>query len=204
MNSVSIITGGKKAKKLIVACEILIFVLFVAKILALGGIIKKAESTYTFFPLNQAQADPSLAGSGGYAVRDVLDGGLTEEKKLMDHLTERQRQLDLRENLLRSEEKRLDSLKQEIVAKIENLRVLEEKLSVPLAGEDKKVKDLAKVYEATPPAQVGSILEKMDRKTAAAIISSMSNKKAGQIWGHMSPAKAVEIAKELADSKRGQ
>src|SRR5512136_866621 len=137
---------GQKTKKLIVACEILILVVFAAKILVVGGVVKKGDKGYAFLPFSQAQANPALAASGGIPVRDVLDDGLADERKLMEQLQERQKQLDQRENLLKSEEARLDSLKTEITAKIDNLRVLEEKLSIPLAAEDKKVKDLARVY----------------------------------------------------------
>jgi flagellar motility protein MotE (MotC chaperone) len=199
MNSESTSSKGKRVKRIIAVCEILVFFLFVAKILAVGGIIRKAETHYALFPLSTAQADHAITVTGGLPVRDVLDDGLANERKLMDHLLERQKQLESRENLLKTEEKKLETLKQEIVAKMENLRILEEKLSVPLTAEDKKFKDLAKVYEAAPPSQVGSILEKMDTKMAAAIISNMNNKKAGQIWGHISPGKAVEIAREVAN-----
>ena len=202
MNSESVSSRGKKVKKIIVVCEVLVFFLFVAKILAVGGIIKKVETNFALFPLSQAQAELATATPGGLPVRDVLDDGLANEKQLMDRLLERQKQIESKENLLKSEEKKLETLKQEIVAKIDNLRVLEEKLSVPLTVEEKKFKDLAKVYESAPPAQVGSILEKMDKKMAAAIISNMNNKKAGQIWGHINPGKAVEIAKEVANYRQ--
>lgn len=204
MNSESTGIRGKRVKKIIVACEILVFFLFVAKVLVIGGIIRKAETHYSLFPFSQAEAEGNLSSPGSLPVRDVLDDGLANERKLMDHLQERQKQIESRESLAKSEEKRLEALKQEIVAKIETLRALEERLSVPLTAEDKKFKDLAKVYEAAPPAQVASILEKMDKKMAAAIISNMNNKKAGQVWGQMSPAKAVEIAKEAANFKQNQ
>ncbi|MBP8985346.1 MAG: hypothetical protein KBG12_06315 [Syntrophobacterales bacterium] len=201
MSSESISTKGTKVKKVIIACEVLVFFLFIAKMLAVGGIIRKAETHFTLFPLNAAQADATVAAAGGLPVRDVLDNGLSNEKKLMDHLLERQKQIESREGMLKAEEKKLEALKQEVVAKIDNLRALEEKLSVSLDAEDKKLKDLAKVYEATPPPQVGSIMEKMDKKMAAAIIANMDTKKAGKVWAHISPGKAVEIAKEMAKFK---
>ncbi|MBP9020007.1 MAG: hypothetical protein KBG01_00585 [Syntrophobacterales bacterium] len=201
MSSESISTKGTKVKKTIIVCEVLVFFLFIAKMLAVGGIIRKAETHYTLFPLNAAQADATMAAAGGRPLRDVLDDGLANERKLSDHLLERQRQIESRENLLKAEEKKLEALKQEVVAKIGNLQTLEEKLSVALDVEDKKFKDLAKIYEATPPPQVGPILEKMDKKMAAAIIANMNSKKAGKVWGYISPGKAVEIAKEMANFK---
>ena len=65
------------------------------------------------------------------------------------------------------------------------------------AAEDKRLRDLATVFEATPPAQAGPMLEKMDRKLAAGILMNMKSKKAGAIWGHLSAQRAAEIAREI-------
>jgi len=61
-----------------------------------------------------------------------------------------------------------------------------------------RFRDLAKVYEATPPEKVGALLNKMDNKTAAGIIMQMNVKKAGAVWGQLNPEKAVEITKAIA------
>ncbi len=183
-------------RKVIAVCGILIIAIFLSKVFVVAGFFSKVNASGDLAIINRALADPTL--NTRLPVRDILDDALLNERKLMDQLQEKQKQLEVRENLLRSEEARLESLKKEIVAKIESLKSMEDKLSMPLASEDKKFRELAKVYETAPPAQVGSILEKMDRKTAAAIIMNMNNKKAGAVWGHISPAKAVEIAKEIA------
>jgi len=57
------------------------------------------------------------------------------------------------------------------------------------------------VYESTPPAKAGSMLEKLDTKTAAGISMNMKRDKAGAIWGHISPQKAVEITREITRSQ---
>jgi len=183
-------------KKVIAVCGILIIAIFLSKVFVVAGFFSKVNASGDMTIINRALADPSI--NTRLPVRDILDDALLNERKLMDQLQERQKQLEVRENLLRSEETRLEALKKEIVAKIDSLKSMEDKLSAPLASEDKKFRELAKVYETAPPAQVGSILEKMDRKTAAAIVMNMNNKKAGAVWGHISPAKAVEIAKEIA------
>jgi flagellar motility protein MotE (MotC chaperone) len=63
--------------------------------------------------------------------------------------------------------------------------------------EVKRYKEMAKVYEATPAAKAGSMLEKLDVKTAAGITMNMKKDKAGAVWGYISPQKAVEITKEI-------
>jgi flagellar motility protein MotE (MotC chaperone) len=193
-------------RKLIILCEIAIVVFFAIKFLALGGIIKKVESPtgISALAIGQALAEPAVNILRGGPVQDI-DEVLAQEKKLLAGLTERQQQLENRENALKTEEKRLDALKREIIEKMERLRELEEKLKGGLdavsSEDEKKYKDLAKAYEAAPPNQVGAILEKMDIKTAAAILMSMNTKKAGPIWGHLSPAKSAELAKEITQSK---
>ena len=56
---------------------------------------------------------------------------------------------------------------------------------------------MAKVYEATPAAKAGKMLEQLDIKTAAGITMNMKKDKAGAIWGYVNPQKAVEITKEI-------
>jgi flagellar motility protein MotE (MotC chaperone) len=120
----------------------------------------------------------------------------------MSTLADRRRQLENRENLIKFEEKKINLLRSEIVARIEMIRGREEKMTSPqvsVRSEDNaRFKELAKVYEATPPDKVGALLNKMDSKTAAGIIMQMNVKKAGAVWGQLNPEKAVEITKAIA------
>jgi flagellar motility protein MotE (MotC chaperone) len=81
------------------------------------------------------------------------------------------------------------------------LKALEERLGASLeeekTSENKRYKDLAKVYDAAPPDKVGSMLEKMDTKTAAGITMNMKRDKAGAVLGYLSPQKAIEITREI-------
>ncbi len=191
---------------MIILCEILVVVFIAVKFVSVGGFLNRMDGAgMAPWFLGSALADPAYRGLQG--PQDV-DEQLTGERKLLASLTERQQQLDSRESLLKSEEKRLESLKKEIIQKIENLRTLEERLTVPLeanaTADEKRFKDLARVYESAPPQQVGTILEKMDTKTAAGILMNMNNKKAGAIWGFINPARSVEIAKEITTSQSAQ
>jgi flagellar motility protein MotE (MotC chaperone) len=119
----------------------------------------------------------------------------------MKTLELKQQELDNRENSLMAEEQRIQALKQEIVAKIDMLRALEERLGavieVDKSSEGKKYKDLAKVYDSAPPDKVGPMLEKMDTKTAAGITMNMKRDRAGAVLGYLSPEKAIEITREI-------
>jgi flagellar motility protein MotE (MotC chaperone) len=191
-------------KKWIVGLEILLVVFVAVKILALAGVFHPAGSADpAFLNAGRAMAEP-VAAPGGSAARDEAVDPLTGERRLLSALQERERQLVLRETALKEEEKRLMSLRQEVSLKIETLKGLEEKLAGILentkAFEDKRYKDLASVYESTPPAQAGPMLEKLDRRTAAGIIMNMKSKKAGALWGHISPQKAAEITREITQA----
>ena len=186
-------------KKAIILCEILVIVFVVVKLISISGILTKMNGVgLSPWLLEMASADPSVLNQGR---GQDMDDQLNNERKLLASLTERQKQIDSREVFLKAEEKRLESLKKEIIQKIDALKALEEKLTTPLEAsanaDEKRFKDLAKVYEAAPAPQVGTILEKMDTKTAAGILMNMSSKKAGVVWGHIAPNRSVEIAKEI-------
>ncbi len=113
--------------------------------------------------------------------------------------------LTMREERLRQEEARLAALKKEIEAKIQQLRALEARVSKLLKKrderEEKRLVQLARVFESTPPEQAGPLLSKLDVKTAAAILYRMNGRKAGKIWGFVDADRAVKISEELTKLK---
>ncbi len=188
-------------KRIFIAFEILIIFLFLAKLFAIGEIVKRYELyNISLWSVNPAMADSSSQTLGSTPVRDIFEDTLTNERNLMISLEDRRRQLEDRENFVRLEEKRLNSLKKEIVAKIEIFQGREGKTTVSQESdkeENKRIKELAKEYDATPPDKVATLFSKMDNKTAAGIIMQMKNKKAGAVWEYFNPEKAVEIAKTI-------
>jgi len=190
-------------KRAVIAVEILIVVLFMAKILVLGEIVKRSEfSDYLSWSVKFALADSAPQVNVGSPVKDISVDALAAERSLMSTLQERRRLLENRENLIKFEEKKINSLRSEIIARMEIIRGREEKMASPQestrADDVARFRDLAKVYEATPPEKVGALLNKMDSKTAAGIIMQMNVKKAGAVWGQLNPEKAVEITKAIA------
>ena len=189
-------------KKILIAFEILIIFLFVAKLFAIGEIVKRSELyNISLLSVNPALADASSQTMGSAPVKDIFEDALTNERNLMVSLDDKRRQLEDRENFIKFEEKRLNLLKKEIAAKIETLHDREGKTTVSQESdkdENKKIKELAKEYDATPPDKVAALFSKMDNKTAAGIIMQMKNKKAGAVWEYFSPEKAVEIARTIS------
>lgn len=192
-------------KKLIILCEILILLIFLAKIVMIGGIIKDSDTIEQYLSVNKALADSSSGTGLMLPVRDVCEDRLLKERELFAALLKKQKELEVREDYVKTEEKRLVSLKNEILSGIGELRELEGKLTILIESikefDDSKYKDLARIYESCPSAQAGSMLGKLDRKTAAAIIMNMKSKKAGEIWGHINPLKAVGITREITNTR---
>jgi flagellar motility protein MotE (MotC chaperone) len=188
-------------KRIFIAFEILVVFLFIVKLFAIGEIVKRSELyNISLWSVNPALADSSSQTTGSTLVKDAFEDTLTNERNLMVSLEDRRRQLEDRENFISFEEKRLNLLKKEIVAKIEVLHGPEGKTAVSQESdkeENKRIKELAKEYDATPPDKVATLFSRMDNKTAAGIIMQMKNKKAGAVWEFFSPEKAVEIAKTI-------
>ncbi len=186
-------------KKLIRTCEILIVLLFLAKIAVVGGIVTDSETSDFFLDVEPAAADSIVTPAT--PPKDVFEDGLSEERDLLASLLARQKALDEREEFLRSEEKRLRELENEVLAKIDTLQEVEKRVTALLEAAEQmkseKYRSMAKVYESAPPAQAGAMLEKLDSKTAATIIMNMKSKSAGAVLGYVKPDKSVAITREI-------
>jgi flagellar motility protein MotE (MotC chaperone) len=185
----------------VIVTALIIAILFVKLFLA-GELFQELSGLDTSaLSLKRAMAETPKNGLVSVPVKDVVADHLSQERSLMKTLEVKQQELDNRESRLAAEEQRIQTLKQEIVAKIEMLRGLEDRLGTVMEGEksseNKKYKDLAKVYDSAPPDKVGSMLEQMDVKTAAGITMNMKRDKAGAVLGHLSPQKAIEITREI-------
>ncbi|TFG92618.1 MAG: hypothetical protein E4H15_03305 [Syntrophobacterales bacterium] len=195
-------------KRLIVFCEIFILAILLVKVAAVGGVVRDTAAAGSDITEVKSTASSPVRTGEDAPVKYIPEDKLERERKLFTSLKEKEKELVAREDLLHTEEKRLQAeekrlqeLKEEVLAKIKALSGVRENLTTLLAAveefDDRKYKDLAKVYESTPAAQAGAMLNKMDTKTAAAIIMNMRSKKAGVVWGHIDPKKAVEITKEI-------
>jgi flagellar motility protein MotE (MotC chaperone) len=204
-------------KKFIIAIEIILFILILAKVTSVFGLLKKtdisSDSSLITTPAmaqqsieSKAAAVPASGAQLTVATRekDTLDENMVSQRDLAAALLAKKNELDNRENALRAEEQRLLTLRKEITDKIALLKGQEEKLTAMFDANQnsdiKRYKEMAKVYEATPPAKAGSMLEKLDTKTAAGITMNMKKDKAGAIWGFITAQKAVEITKEITRS----
>ncbi len=188
-------------KKLILLCEIFVVAALIVKIITFGSLVGKMDSDEGYYEVKDAVAGALETNQRRPYLKDAVADPLAKERELLTLLIKKRMELTEREGLIAEEEKKLTSLKVEIIAHIEALTVMKEEITTLIKSaqmvDDKQYRDLAKVYEATPPDQAGAMLTRLDKKTAAAIIMRMKSKSAGQVWGHIDPATAAEITKEI-------
>jgi len=196
-------------KKLIVACQIVFVALFLFKSLSYLDLVQGApfSSLFAWNDMDQAIAQtPAAKPVTTASLKDVTEDGLQKERDLLTILQKKQKDLDARENTLKAEEQKIVALKKEVMEKMDALKLMETQLNAKLDSEktqdEKRFKDLAKVYEATPPQKAAAMLEKLDVKSAAGITINMKRDKAGLIWGYLAPQKAVEITNEITKTVR--
>jgi flagellar motility protein MotE (MotC chaperone) len=196
-------------KKYIIALNVAMILFFVVKIFALGGAVENSLSASTA-PVPEKNPAAEAAGKAqapaAPVAADLADDGLAKPRGLLAALETKKKELEQREQVLKSEEQRMLALKKEIVEKIDLLRVEQEKMDTLLKNvqnvDNKRYKELAKVFDAAPPAKAGAMLEQMDLKTAAGITMNMKKDKAGLILGFLSPHKAIEITREITRASK--
>jgi flagellar motility protein MotE (MotC chaperone) len=190
-------------KKCMVIFQISIVLFFVIKIAALGGILQNPFPDNILSAAERKQT-PEVQAKGvtlPASASDATDDNLAKPRNILTALEIQKKELEQREQSFKMEEQRLLTLKKEILDKIELLRTEQEKLDTVVknsqTAEGKRYKELAKVFDATPAAKAGAMLEQLDVKTAAGITMNMKRDKAGVIWGYLSPHKAIEITREI-------
>lgn len=153
-----------------------------------------------------AEAAKKAETAAGYykkppVTKDAMEDILVQQRDLAAALATKKTELDNRENVLRADEQRLIAMRKDITEKIAILKAQEEKLASQMDAEKeedvKRYKEMAKVYENTPPIKAGPMMEKLDTKTAAGITMNMKKDKAGALWAYITPNKAVDITRQI-------
>lgn len=145
-------------------------------------------------------AVPAQSGSGGEPPTftqnelDVLQK-LSERRESLDG---RERDLELRENLVKAAEARIDK-------KISEMKSMQTDVEGMLKQvddqDDAKMKSLAKMYESMKPKDAGKIFDQLDVKTLTGVVPRMKEQKAGLIIANMSPDKAKDLTDALAQHR---
>ncbi len=125
----------------------------------------------------------------------------------MASVIEKQRQeLIQKEEILKKETERLKMLKQEVEEGIVKYSDLLKQIDSSLVKAEeignKRLKHVAKAYEAMQPEDAASRLSGLDSSIAVPILLKMNSKKAGLVIGMMDTEKATLLTKNLAKIKK--
>lgn len=122
-------------------------------------------------------------------------------------LIEQQRiELEKKDEAIKKEMARLKTLRDEINQDIEKftnlLKQIDKSLEKAQETGNKRLKHIAKAYEAMQPEDAAMRLSGLDRKTAVQILLKMNSKKAGMVIGNMEAKKATTLTMDIAKLKK--
>ncbi len=151
--------------------------------------------------------DPAAVENGGLAEPEVrfvddlrpddgAEAALLErlgERRLQ--LEERERELDLRENLLRAAEERIEE-------RLSELRAIEERLSTVEAAReeavDERLANLITMYETMKPKDAAEVFNRLDLPVLVEVASRIKARTMAEILAAMSPDRAEALTVALA------
>jgi flagellar motility protein MotE (MotC chaperone) len=110
-------------------------------------------------------------------------------------LEARAREIDIRENLLKSAEKRIEG-------KVEELKAVESRIGVATEqkkeADDARLKGLITMYEGMKPKDAAKVFDRLEMGVLFEIASKIAPRKMSDIMGLMSPETAERLTVEMA------
>ena len=126
---------------------------------------------------------------------------IPEERKLLESIRKRERELDMKAEALRDEEARLAELRRDVETAVERLE--EKKASLESLTEkieavkDEHIQRLVKIYASMSPEEAAPRIEELDKEVAVLILASMRPSSAGKILGLVNVEKSVSLSQSL-------
>jgi len=112
----------------------------------------------------------------------------------------RQREIDIRESLLKSAEKRIEN-------KVEEMKAVESRISATQAeqkaAEAQRMKGLITTYEGMKPKDAARVFDRLEMGVLIEIASQIAPRKMSDILGLMSPEAAERLTVEMARRANG-
>jgi len=112
-------------------------------------------------------------------------------QKQRQELDTKARDLELRENLLKEAEQRLEQ-------RLSELKALENPVNGETPADSPKLKNLVTMYEAMKPKEAARIFEKLDASVLVGIAKAMKPVKLAEVLAVMNPEAAQRLTVELA------
>ncbi|MBC2860316.1 hypothetical protein [Stappia sp. 28M-7] len=163
-----------------------------------------------------AAADPAVVpplsgGTGGDAppAPGGLElGGSIAERKVLESLSERRRELDnrekqfeLRQQLMKDTEERLKQKADEIAAIEERIRTLNQEQEKKREDE---LKDLVLMYESMKAKDAARIFDRLDLDILVRVAKQMKPRKMADIMGRMTPEASERLTVALVTGRKPQ
>jgi len=153
-----------------------------------------------------ATAEPPAAAPKAESKAEAPLDYSAAEIEVLQALTKRREQiearageLDLRENMLKVAEKRVDE-------RIAELKKLEAKINALVKQadeqEEQNLRSLVKVYENMKPGDAARIFEKLEDKVLLSVVERMKEAKLAPVLAVMDPSRAQKLTVDLATRKQ--
>ena len=118
-----------------------------------------------------------------------------------EQLEARSRDLDMRENLLKAAEKRVE-------AKVAELKDVEARVKTAMGdrdqAEEKRFKSIISMYENMKPKDAARIFDRLDMKILVEVSTHLNPRGMSEILANMSPEAAERLTVELANRARAE
>lgn len=127
------------------------------------------------------------------------------ERALLERLGERRDEIEARMRELDMREKLLDSAEKKLGGRVDDLKVLEEKVEGPKkkdAEESQAIKNLVIMYETMKPKDAARVFDRLSLDVLVPVVQKMNPRKMSDVLAAMSPEAAERLT--VALSPRGR
>lgn len=142
---------------------------------------------------------PQMGCDAGKTFSQTEIDVLQSLSKRREELDARAKELQMREDLIKAAEMKVDG-------KIGELKGLKDQLEKLLAEykqmEDAEIKSLVKIYENMKPKDAAAIFEELDMATLLRVVERMKEAKAAPVLAAMTPERAKELTVRLAEHRK--
>jgi flagellar motility protein MotE (MotC chaperone) len=171
--------------------------------------LRKAWKISIFFSLVLSVVFVAIASRDATS-RGILSDDIANPKVMIDAIARRTMEIEKKEDMIRAEEEKLNSLRSDVNMKLRKLKKdtlrLENILKELHKIDSDTLAGLAKVYENMPPEEAALRLEKIESKFAIRLFRAINSRKAGKILGFVEPGRAAKLSegygKSLLPDKR--
>jgi flagellar motility protein MotE (MotC chaperone) len=169
---------------------------------------EKAPSKIAGLPVSETPPAPTKVEVGGAVVQDAPGRPASAgERAVLERLQERRqeidsrsRDLDMRENLLKAAEQRMD-------AKLGELKSMETRVDTAEVKrqqtDSERFKTIVAMYDNMKSKDAARIFDRLDLKILVEVSTQMKPAKMAEILGQMTPEAAERLTVELANRARG-